>query len=249
MTKIDKLKTEKSASSSSPATEKVCFIICPIGSAGSDQRKRSDNLLTYILEPICAERKIKCVRADQLKDPGIITNQIMDYLVTADLVIADLTDKNPNVFYELGIRHCSGKAFIQIMHDKVDVPFDIGTVRTTAYHLEIDKVEASKKAVGDQIDWIMNNPDKVVNPVTLAVNVGELTKGSATEKLLAQMGKLLASLYRKVEDIESEVSTGIGGFSSLDDVKSAIDDVESKVDDINSKLDMVQNEIRDLDCN
>jgi len=45
------------------------------------------------------------IRADKISEPGIITTQIIGHIVDAELVIADLTDKNPNVFYELAIRH------------------------------------------------------------------------------------------------------------------------------------------------
>ncbi|MGH9548104.1 MAG: hypothetical protein ACRD3W_01970 [Terriglobales bacterium] len=239
--------TENSTGTSPTAdAKKRCFIICPIGADGSEERARSDKLLKFILEPVCKKYGYDCVRADRLPNPGIITNQIMEYLVDSELVIADLTGKNPNVFYELGIRHCTGKPFIQVMFSKVEVPFDIANVRTTPYTLEVDAIEPAQKAIANQIKWISENPDKIINPVSLSVNLGTLIGGNRTEQMLAQTGKLISAMHKKVDTIEAGVLSMTGGicFTSLDDIKRAVDDVDSSVSDLDSKLDDMTNEIR-----
>ncbi len=82
--------------------ESTCFYIAPIGDEGSDPRKHSDLFLGSIVEPALEPFQLKVIRADAIDKPGIITRQIIDYIMRSRLVIADLSFHNPNVFYELG---------------------------------------------------------------------------------------------------------------------------------------------------
>ena len=102
--------------------EKICFVIAPIGEPGSEIRKRSDQILEHIIRPTVESCGYKAVRADEIAEPGLITNQIIRHVVNDPLVIADLTGQNPNVFYELAIRHYIGKPLIQIINKVEDIP-------------------------------------------------------------------------------------------------------------------------------
>ena len=90
--------TRKKPVNSSP--QKKCFIVAPIGSADSDIRKRSDEIFSFLLNPILNELGYEAIRADMINHPGIITSQIIEHLVYDDLVIADLTGSNANVLYQ-----------------------------------------------------------------------------------------------------------------------------------------------------
>ena len=68
------------------------------------------------------------VRADQIAEPGQITTQIIEHLLRDDLVITDLTGHNPNVFYELSLRHAIAKPVVQM--GGIPLPFDIHASRT-----------------------------------------------------------------------------------------------------------------------
>ena len=114
--------------------EKKCFIICPIGEEGSEIRKGADDSLKYIIEPACANKGYRVVRADKISDSGMITQSIIENILTAELSIVDLTGRNPNVFYELAIRHSHGLPTILITRDDLSsLPFDIHNVRTIQY--------------------------------------------------------------------------------------------------------------------
>jgi hypothetical protein len=103
--------------------KKVCFVICPIGAPGSDVRKDADDFLKYIVTPCTNEfGYAEPTRADQLPEPGRITSQIIELLNSADLVIADLSRGNENVFYELSFRHAIGKRAIHMAVDKRTYP-------------------------------------------------------------------------------------------------------------------------------
>src|SRR5690242_1093880 len=96
-------------------SDRLCFVISEIGEENSEIRRRADDVLKYVIAPAAIDCGYEDpVRADQLPDPGIITSQIIQYLVESPLVVADLTGRNPNVFYELAVRHATGKPVVQM---------------------------------------------------------------------------------------------------------------------------------------
>lgn len=95
--------------------KKICFVISPIGEEGSEVRERSDQILKHIITSSVEQLGYTIIRADKIAEPGIITTQIIEHIVDAKLVIADFTDKNPNVFYELAIRHAIRKPLVQMI--------------------------------------------------------------------------------------------------------------------------------------
>lgn len=113
---------------SSEGSQKTCFVIAPIGEEESDIRVRSDNVLNYIIVPTASGCGYTVTRSDKIPQPGIIINQIIKHLSEDDLVIADLTDGNPSVFYELAFRHIVGKPIVHI--SQTPLPFDVAPVRT-----------------------------------------------------------------------------------------------------------------------
>ena len=96
------------------AHEKTCFAIAPIGEAASDTRRRSDQVMRHLVRPVVEPLGYKAIRADEIDKLGIITSQVLNHVVEDDLVIADLTERNPNVFYELAIRHAISRPFVQM---------------------------------------------------------------------------------------------------------------------------------------
>jgi len=136
-----------------PKQHKRCFIISPIGTTGSIIRDRSDKLLQYVFKPVCKEKGFITLRADEIQRAGMITKQIIEELLRADLVIADLSGQNPNVYYELAIRHFVGLPSIQLVSDKEKLPFDVSHVRTIMIdHRDLASVEHAKVLLGEFID-------------------------------------------------------------------------------------------------
>ncbi len=150
--------------------DKICFVISPIGKEGSDIRKRSDLTFNYIIKPIVQEFGYKPLRADHINESGMITNQIISYIINSSLVIADLTDSNPNVFYELAVRHFAKKPCIQMMKSNQQIPFDIAGMRIIRFDIDLEHAESAKKVLSEQIKSIKNNNFKAINPVILATN-------------------------------------------------------------------------------
>ena len=149
----------------------TCFYITPIGEDGSEQRKHSDLFLGSIVEPALEHLGLRVVRADSIDKPGTITKQIMEYLLRARLVIADLSFHNPNVFYELAIRHAARLPVVQIIRASERIPFDLNQIRTiridtSDIYTLVPKIDTYRAEIGNQVRRALEDPDSVDNPVT-----------------------------------------------------------------------------------
>ncbi len=113
--------------------KKLCFVIAPIGAPDTETRKRSDQVLKHVLAKTLEPLGYTVLRADKISQPGLITLQVLEAGLTADLVVADLTDQNPNVFYELAVRHAIEKPIIHIIDSVQAIPFDVSDFRTIKF--------------------------------------------------------------------------------------------------------------------
>jgi hypothetical protein len=150
---------------------KVCFYVSPIGEEGTEQRKHSDFFLHHIVEPAMEGFDLKIVRADDIGKPGMITAQIIEHLVKAKLAIADLSFHNPNVFYELSLRHVCRLPTVQIIRKKDKIPFDLDQFRTIVINTDeiyelYPKLEGYKSEIANQVRKVLADPEEVDNPIT-----------------------------------------------------------------------------------
>ncbi len=205
-------------------SERICFVIAPIGERGTNIRKRSDQVLKHIIRPAVESCGYKAVRADEIAEPGIITNQIIRHVVDDPLVIADLTGQNPNVFYELAIRHATRKPLVQIIDNVEDIPFDVGSMRTIQVdHRDLDSVEEAKTEIKRQIQFLEESSSSLETPISIALegrsidgskmrdqgHLEEIKKimGDQTDKILQRMdAKTVADEPEKAKPVVANVS-------------------------------------------
>ena len=153
------------------AWSEVCFYVSPIGEEGSEERRHSDFFLHQIVEPAMKDFDLKIVRADDIGKPGMITGQIIEHLVKARLAIADLSFHNPNVFYELSLRHVCRLPTVQIIRKRDKIPFDLDQFRTIKVDTDdvyglYPKLEEYKSEIANQVRKVLENPEEVDNPIT-----------------------------------------------------------------------------------
>lgn len=142
---------------------KTCFVIMAIGdqttsdnlvSASSLKSKYDDLIKEAILN---ARPNLDVVRADDISLPGTMTTDIITRIMHSDYVVADVTYPNPNVFYELGLRHACRTGTI-IIRDRngPKVPFDIAHLR----HLEYENTSTGLKQLSMQLSSIFEQLDQ-----------------------------------------------------------------------------------------
>lgn len=125
--------------------KKTCFVVMGYGKKTDYKRGRTidlDKTYNNILKPLIEELGMECVRSDEIIHSGIIDKPMFNQLISADIVIADISTYNPNAFYELGVRHAlKPYTTIIISEDKLEYPFDI-------QHSVIYKYEHLGKDIG-----------------------------------------------------------------------------------------------------
>jgi hypothetical protein len=151
--------------------EQTCFYISPIGEEGSEHRIHADLFLGSLVEPALEGFNLKVVRADKIGKPGMITAQILEYILKSKLVIADLSFHNPNVFYELSLRHTCRLPIVQIIRKVDKIPFDLDQFRTiqidtTSIFTMVPNLQIYKAEITTQVRAALKDPDSVDNPVS-----------------------------------------------------------------------------------
>lgn len=188
---------------------KKCFLICPIGEEGSTIRKDADDLLEFVVQPACDNRGYTVIRADKISDNGMITQSIIENILQSDLAIADLSGRNPNVFYELAIRHSFGLPIIQITKDDMNsIPFDVHNVRTIHYDLSASGAKAASIEIGKVIESIEQGGN-TLNPVTSVANILQITTQEKTDDngVLSELLLRVNSIPEKLDQLENNIGT------------------------------------------
>lgn len=134
--------------------KKKVFIITPIGKPGSDIYKEARGVIDTIVAPVLGEKNFEIHNPMDSTAPGSISKDIIQKIVDDDLVIVNLTGQNPNVMYELALRHASNKpVVILIRSDEIqNIPFDIKDERVIPYDNQLFGLDSIKKTFGDHID-------------------------------------------------------------------------------------------------
>ena len=86
------------------------------------------------IKGVAKELSIECQRADDINKSNPIVQSIVDLICKSTVIICDCTEKNANVFYEMGISHTIGKEVILIAQSENDIPFDLSHIRYFLYH-------------------------------------------------------------------------------------------------------------------
>jgi len=105
---------------------KYCFVVMPF--------TEDLNPVYKVIHETLVEKGWKVKRADEISFPRLITGRIFQEILSSDLVVADLTGSNPNVFYEVGLTHAVGNDLLLVSQN--EIPIDLKNEQTVFYRLE-----------------------------------------------------------------------------------------------------------------
>jgi len=164
--------TDESAAARAADFAKICFYISPIGDENSEDRPHADFLMEYIIKPAVAEFDLTVVRADQMGKAGMIGKQVIEHILKARLVIADLSFHNPNVFYELCLRHATRLPTVQVKRTVDTIPFDLNQYRTISIETRdpytlMPKIQTYTAEVANQVRRALDDSESGDNPISL----------------------------------------------------------------------------------
>jgi hypothetical protein len=118
-----------------------------------------------IIKELCESVGMQCHRADEVWKDTAIIQDVFDLIFTSSIIIADLSGKNPNVFYEIGIAHTLGKFVIPIAQSTDDIAFDVGHHRVLKYSLEGNGRTELKNKLQSRLKTINAKIHKISQPI------------------------------------------------------------------------------------
>jgi hypothetical protein len=185
-----------------------CFFITPLGAEGSEVRNRSDELQSIISE-VLAEHDLTIVRADNIDEPGMITQQIVRAILRSQMVFADLTGANANVYYELGVAHSLSRPLVTLIDKARNLTFDTAHDRAIVIGDEgtitLAQARQVKVALQQFVTSVLSGGYRARNVVTEAgslVAVDNLSVDDPVLSMLSQTHDDIAKIRERLEELD-----------------------------------------------
>ena len=154
---LSTFKTQARFEPKAPARSALrCFVIMPFA-------PEFDGVYELIESVLESYENVECTRADQLAVSRPIMEDVRNEIARADIVIVDLTGRNPNVYYEAGMAAAWGKAWIVIAQANQDLTFDVEQVRFILYANRIGAAEQFEDRLRRAIEETLGNPKRAKN--------------------------------------------------------------------------------------
>jgi len=170
-----------------PDFDKTVFVIMPFGEEGTKDREQNDDTYENIIKMAVESSglDITCIRSDDICLPGGVMEDVITYAAKSKYVIADLSDGNSNVFYELGIRDSFDGKTILLCRKGQKLPFDLKDMRTVFYSKDL--VKESSKAIEKIRTYLTNmegSDKRILSPVQRALGLrARLESRQANDKV------------------------------------------------------------------
>ena len=213
----------------------TCFVVMGFGKKTDFETGRTldlDKSYKNIIKPAVINAGLECTRADEIPHSGVIDVPMYEMLLTADVVVADLSTSNKNAFYELGVRHAlRPQTTIVICEDGAkSFPFDVNHVLVRQYHhmgdgIDYDEVERFRAALTQAIKDILAAKPQPDSPVYTFLH-------DLTPPALAKAMKGVAEEVAKTAPAQTSASTGSVILSEL---MQEVDEAQADSDFVTAK--------------
>jgi len=191
--------------------KKHCFVIMPISDVQGYETGHFGRVYEYIIKPAVLESGYHPIRSDDTTKTDYIAVDIIQKIVNSEFLICDLSAKNSNVMYELGIAHAFNKKVVLIKDNATDKVFDVQGLRHYEYDksLRVDTVDNDISRITQFILEICNAEDNSLNSIIklAGLKTAEPPKeqkiSADTELIMLSMASLEDRIYKALEDMAS----------------------------------------------
>lgn len=207
---------------------KDCFVIMPISDTNGYDKGHFSRVYEDIIKPAVENTEFSVTRADEVKETNFIHLDILKQLIDAPIAICDLSSRNPNVLFELGIRQAFDKPVVLIQEEGTPKIFDIGPLRYLEYSKNMkyhdvlktqteltESINATKEAEGKQ-----GNINSIVrlmalsNPAAIPTLEGDNKEAFAIDVLQSQMSDIRKMM--EISMMENRRGASKGSISSIE---------------------------------
>ncbi|MEN9670341.1 MAG: hypothetical protein RL018_618 [Pseudomonadota bacterium] len=190
-------------------TKPMCFVIMPIADVHGYESGHFGRVYEHLLKPAIEAAGFRAERADDAVKTDYIVVTIIRKIVEADMVLCDFSARNPNVMYELGLRHAFNKPVTLIKDRRTEKIFDIQGLRYTEYDdsLRVDSVRKDVGKIAESVrETLKTEGDSINSLVQIAgiktAQIPESQTISADTQLVLSAIKGLEHRISKLENLD-----------------------------------------------
>lgn len=213
----------------------ICFVLMPISDVHGYEPGHFARVYEHLLKPAIIAAGYTPVRADDAVKTDYIVVGIIQKIVESEMVICDFSARNPNVMYELGIRHAFNKPVTLVKDRRTEKVFDIQGLRYTEYDesLRIDSVQKDIAKMAAAIAETSKAGDQGVNSVVqlAGIKAAEVPAGQTVSPDTQLLLSALGALERRIDTVESKGRSNARYFRIDDDKVIFSDGAEAKIGD------------------
>lgn len=183
---------------------KTCFVIMPISDQPKYPTGHFDKIYEQIIVPAVQKAGFEPIRADSDQICDSIMQKILKNLAECDMAICDLSSRNPNVMYELGIRQAYGKKVVLIQDDATDKIFDVAGINTVFYKRDrlYENVIKAKDDIANAIKETYENGSFSLMSIA---NLENATVDNSKVDEVVFDRFMMKSIYSKLDAIEDSI--------------------------------------------
>lgn len=199
-----------------------CFVVMGFGKKTDYVTGRQldlDKSYQLLIKPVVTAKGITCIRADEINHSGVIDVLMYQELLTADVVIADLSTANLNAIYELGVRHALRPyTTIVISEEKLTHPFNLNHISICSYkHLGDDigysEVERFRQVLAEKLDQVLHGRQADSPVYTFLDGLVPPSVQEKTSKSLEQISDAVQQASEVKDAMEEKQTTQAGKTS------------------------------------
>ncbi|WP_227096073.1 hypothetical protein [Aeromonas veronii] len=215
--------------------KKTCFVVMAIGDqvhngvqvSASELKSKYTDLIKESIESI--DSTIEVIRADEVSSAGSISSDIFRRLIASEYVVVDLTYPNPNVFYELGLRHAIRNKTILIKEKgSNNNPFDISSLRYLEYENTASGLKKLKENLSRSFKSYEDTPNLVDNDfLTVALSMGLFFQKIVKDPKKEGQKKALSALFKN-KDVMKAIESG--NTDNMAELLSNLEDIDGLVE-------------------
>ncbi|EGM6182711.1 hypothetical protein I0E66_002114 [Salmonella enterica] len=186
--------------------EKTCFAIMPIADHPDYDNGHFGRVYNHLIKPTCEKAGFKVVRADDAKASHMIMFDILKNIVECDMAICDLSSKNANVFYELGLRQAFNKKTILITDGRTNTPFDITGFRYVKYDHTL-RVDSVMNDIDEIAAMLMETDEATEDDVNSIVKLLKIQPANVEHLQLNEKDSLIFEMIKRLDEKMSRIES------------------------------------------
>lgn len=226
---------------SSNKDEKVqnndCFIIMPISDPPEYENGHFKKVYEDIFKPACIEAKLNPIRADDVKETGMIHIDILQKLLNSSMAICDLSSHNPNVLFELGVRQAFDMPTVLVQEEGTKPIFDISPLKYCPYrknHLYREVLEDQKNlAIFLKKTSESLKEGKIVNSIVKLLNI---KKAAMEEDATDNVSVAYSYILSEINQLKNEFRKSVPSYSPVYEIDDHYGKILSSLRQLNEMI-------------